>query len=343
MKTKEFCLNCLVLPIQFALLQAYTTQNLYTVKSVTIMRNLPKISLLALLTTYLVWGSTYLGIQVALTSFPPFFLMASRFLAAGFLLFAWLKSRGVPTPSMREWRDAFLVGTLLLCGGMGLTAVGEQTVSSGLTAVFIASAPLMLAVFAGLFGQWPTPREWIGILIGFGGVALLAGGGDFAAHPGGVLCVLGAVASWTFGSVLAQKKMQLAPGAMGFASEMIMGGVSLMAVSLVRGESMGHLTVLAGSAWAYLVVAGSLAAFSAYMYLLSNVSNALASSYAYVNPVIAVILGASFAHEAIGGRELLAMAVILGSVIMLTTSKKQVKPVEEAVPKANTSAEPCAN
>ncbi|HEX8956764.1 MAG TPA: drug/metabolite exporter YedA [Burkholderiaceae bacterium] len=302
------------------------------------MRNLPKMSLLALLTTYIVWGSTYLGIAIALASFPPFFLMASRFLVAGVLLFAWLRLRGVPMPSLREWRDALIVGTLLLGGGMGLTAMGEETVSSGLTAVFIASAPLMLAVFAGLFGQWPTLREWAGIGVGFAGVALLVAGGDFAAHPGGVLCVLGAVASWTFGSVLAQKKMQLAPGAMGFASEMIMGGVALLAISLLRGEHMGHVTAPTLGAWAYLVVAGSLAGFSAYMYLLSNVSNALASSYAYVNPVIAVAIGSVFAHEAIGGRELLAMGVILGSVIMLTTSKKAEAP---APAKAGALAEPC--
>jgi len=304
------------------------------------MRNLPKMSVLALLTTYIVWGSTYLGIQIALASFPPFFLMASRFLVAGVLLFAWLKVRGVPTPGLREWRDAFIVGALLLGGGMGLTAMGEETVSSGLTAVFIASAPLMLAVFAGLFGQWPTAREWAGILVGFGGVAMLVAGGDVAAHPRGALCVLGAVASWTFGSVLAQKTMQLAPGAMGFASEMIMGGAALLAISLVRGEAMGHLSAPAMGAWAYLVVAGSLAGFSAYMYLLSNVSNALASSYAYVNPVIAVAIGSVFAHEAIGGRELLAMAVILGSVIMLTAARK----VEVPAPaQAEGVAEPCTN
>lgn len=306
------------------------------------MRSLPKMSLIALLTTYLVWGSTYLGIQLALVSFPPFFLMASRFCVAGVLLFAWLKWRGAPTPSLREWRDALIIGTLLLGGGMGLTALGEQTVASGLTAVFIASAPLMLAVFAGLFGQWPTGREWLGILVGFSGVALLAAGGDFSAHPTGVLCVLGAVASWTFGSVLAQKKMQLAPGAMGFASEMIMGGLALWVISLVRGETMSPMTMPALASWAYLVVAGSLAAFSAYMYLLSNVSNALASSYAYVNPVIAVGLGTLVAHESIGSRELLAMGIILGSVIMLTTSRKPaVQQQSQVKPKAEALAETC--
>jgi len=290
------------------------------------MRTLPKLSLLALLTTYIVWGSTYLGIQMALVSFPPFILMGSRFCVAGAILFGWLKFRGVPNPSLREWRDALIVGTLLLGGGMGLTAVGEQTVSSGLTAVFIASAPLMLALFAGFFGQWPSGREWLGIIVGFSGVALLASGSNFVAHPAGVLAVLGAVASWTLGSVLAQKKMTLAPGAMGFASEMLMGGLSLMVIAVLRGENFAiHPTASALYAWIYLVVAGSLAAFSAYMYLLSRVSNALASSYAYVNPVIAVLLGAAFAAESIGTREALAMLIILGSVVMLTTTRKRVK------------------
>lgn len=290
------------------------------------MRALPKLSLLALLTTYLVWGSTYLAIQIALESFPPFLLMGSRFCVAGLMLFGWLKLRGVPNPTLREWRDALIVGTLLLGGGMGLTAVGEQTVSSGLTAVFIASAPLMLALFAGLFGQWPSKREWIGIAVGFSGVALLAGGGNFSAHPVGVLAVLGAVASWTFGSVLAQKKMKLAPGAMGFASEMLMGGLALVVIAMLRGENFVlHPTAPAFYAWVYLVIAGSLAAFSAYMYLLTKVSNALASSYAYVNPVIAVALGASFAAESIGAREAVAMLIILGSVVMLTTARKSEK------------------
>jgi drug/metabolite transporter (DMT)-like permease len=189
----------------------------------------------------------------------------------------------------------------------------------------------MLALFAGFYGEWPNGREWLGIIVGFSGVALLASGGSFFAHPGGVLAVLGAVASWTFGSVLAQKKMTLAPGAMGFASEMLMGSVSLFVIAALRGENFAiHPNAPAMIAWGYLVVAGSLAAFSAYMYLLTRVSNALASSYAYVNPVIAVILGACFASESISGREALAMLIILGSVILLTLTKKKV--ISEAAP-----------
>ncbi|HCN87645.1 MAG TPA: hypothetical protein DIT28_00460, partial [Oxalobacteraceae bacterium] len=119
------------------------------------MRTLPKSVLLALLTVYLVWGSTYLAIRVALAAFPPFLLMGTRFLAAGILLFGWLKLRGTPNPTPRQWRDAAVIGVLLLGGGMGLTAVAEQTVSSGMTAVFIACSPFILALWVGLFGEWP--------------------------------------------------------------------------------------------------------------------------------------------------------------------------------------------
>lgn len=286
------------------------------------MRTLPKPVLLALFTVYIVWGSTYLAIQVALESFPPFLLMGTRFLVAGVLLFAWLKWRGVVNPTRREWRDAGIIGILLLGGGMGLTAVAQQYVSSGMTAVFIACSPFILALCVGMFGQWPSGREWISIVIGFSGALLLASGGEFSAQPIGALALLGAIVAWNIGSVLSQRKLTLAPGAMGFASEMLLGGLFLIGIGLMRGEAFtAPMTAPALSAWAYLVVAGSLAAFTAYMYLLSTVSPALVSSYAYVNPVIAVILGSVFAGETVGIREALAMAVILGSVLMLTMSK----------------------
>lgn len=291
------------------------------------MRALPKSVLLALLTVYIVWGSTYLAIHFALVSFTPFLLMGTRFVVAGTLLFAWLKLRGSPNPTARQWRDAAIVGALLLGGGMGMTATAQQYVSSGMTAVFIASSPLLTALWAGMFGNWPGGREWIGILAGFAGAALLASGGEFAAQPIGLLALTCAVSCWTFGSVLSQKKLALAPGAMGFASEMLAGGAFLMAAGLLRGEAFPAVfDPKALVAWAYLVTAGSLAAFSAYMYLLSKVSPALASSYAYVNPVIAVMLGVALAGETVSVREMVAMAVILGSVVLLTTARKAPAP-----------------
>lgn len=295
------------------------------------MRTLPRFVLLCLLTVYLVWGSTYLAIHFAIESFPPFLMMGSRFLVAGAILYIWLTLRGSPQPNTRQWRDGGLVGILLLGGGMGLTAFAQQYVSSGMTAVFIASAPLMFALWAGLFGDWPGGRDWFGILAGFGGAAVLASGAEFAAHPVGIVALLAAVASWTLGSVLSQKKLSLAPGAMGFASEMLIGGAFLLVLGLLRGEAIPvSIEWRALVAWIYLVTAGSLIAFSAYMYLLSKVSPALASSYAYVNPVIAVLLGVWLAGEIVGTRELVAMAVILASVVLLTTSKRAQRPAKAA-------------
>lgn len=287
------------------------------------MRALPRYVLFALLTVYLVWGSTYFAIHVALQSFPPFLLMGSRFLVAGGLLFAWLKWRGTPNPSRLQWRDAGIVGMLLLGGGMGLTAVGQQYVSSGMTAVFIACSPMVMSLCAGIFGVWPNKREWLGILTGFCGALLLSGSAELSAQPLGMIALLGAIICWDLGSVLSQKKLHLAPGAMGFASEMLLGGAFLCVIGFAKGENFNSpITLPAFFAWSYLVVAGSLLAFTAYMYLLSKVRPALASSYAYVNPVIAVALGVIFGGETLAPRAMLAMSIILVSVLLITLARK---------------------
>ena len=290
------------------------------------MRHLPKSVLTALLTVYIVWGSTYFAIQVALTAFPPLMMIGTRFLVAGAILYAWQKWRGAPDPTLREWRDGGIVGILMLGGGTGLTACAQQYVSSGLTAVFIACSPMILSGLSGLFGDWPRRREWIGIVAGFIGAMLLASDHGFAAQPVGIALLLGAILCWVVGSILSQKKLKMAKGGMGFASEMLIGGLFLFVLSLLQGESMnGPVTLPAFAAWVYLVVAGSLLAFTAYMYLLSKVPAGLAASYAYVNPVIAVSLGVAFGGEHLSPKAMLAMSVILGSVVLLTTARKQVK------------------
>lgn len=277
----------------------------------------------ALATIYIVWGSTYLAIRFALESFPPFLQMGTRFLAAGLILFAFLKLRGVPSPTWREWRNAAIIGFLMLGVGMGLTATAEQTVSSSLTAIFIATVPLMAALWSGLFGHWPSRYEWAGIVVGFAGVVLLASGAGFGQSPQGVVLLSVAVTAWTLGSILSQRNLKLAPGPMGFASEMLAGSVFLLLVGLARGEHIAWPpTSLAFAAWGYLVVAGSLGAFSAYMYLLSKVTPALATSYAYVNPVIAILLGVAFGGEHLTVREVVASVVILGSVLLITVRKQ---------------------
>lgn len=286
----------------------------------------PALLLPALLACYLVWGSTYLAIRLALVSFPPFFQMGTRFLAAGGLMMAWVlwraRRHGEPLPTARQWRNALVVGTLMLGGGMGLTASAEQHVGSGLVAAFIAVVPMLVCGWGLLFGQKPSRLELAGIAVGAAGVLLLVRGASFGASPLGLASIAGATLAWSLGSVLSTNRFPLAPGAAGFASEMLCGGAVLMALSLAVGEQFtAPPQPLALAAWAYLVVFGSLVAFSAYLYLLAHASPALATSYAFVNPAIALALGVSLGGEALSGGEWLACGVILGGVLLIFRGK----------------------
>ncbi|MEO8937437.1 MAG: drug/metabolite exporter YedA [Burkholderiaceae bacterium] len=283
--------------------------------------------LVALLTVYVVWGSTYFAIRLTLESLPPFLQGGARFLVAGTLLFVFLAVRGRPMPTLRQWRDGAIVGVLLLTCGNGGVVFAEQYVSSSVAAIFIGAGPLAAALWSGLFGFWPQRAQWVGIVIGFVGVLMLAGGAQLSAHPIGLIGLVTSVVCWTLGSVLAQRKLSLAPGAMGFATEMLAGGAVMLIVGLLHGEAprLGAAwppTPVAIGAFVYLVFAGSLAAFSAYMYLLSKVSSTIAISYAYVNPMIAVLLGVVFGGEVLTTKEGIATAVIVGSVILLTLERR---------------------
>jgi drug/metabolite transporter (DMT)-like permease len=281
----------------------------------------PKL-MLCLAATWLVWGSTYLAIKIALVSLPPFFQMGSRFLVAGALLAAWMRWRGAPWPSRRQWLHALAVGGLMLGGGMGGTATAEQTVGSGLVVAFIAVMPLMIAGLNLLWGERPTWMESLGIAFGLVGVLLLTQGQGFGASPAGLVAISVACASWAVGSVLSQRLWPLAPGAMGFASEMLAGGAVLMGLSLLGGESLPtRIEPQALWAWAYLVVFGSLVAFNAYMVLLAEASAGLASSYSFVNPVIAMLLGVTLAGEHISRHEWLAAGIVLVGVVLLLTAR----------------------
>lgn len=276
----------------------------------------------ALLACYLVWGSTYLAIRFALVSFPPFFQMGTRFLAAGVLLLAWMAWRGAPLPDARQWRNAVVVGTLMLGGGMGLTASAEQHIGSGLIATFIAVVPMMVCGWGLLFGQRPNRLELTGMVVGIGGVLLLVRGASFTAAPAGLACIAGATLAWSLGSVLSTTRLPLAPGPMGFASEMLCGGAVLMLISLALREQFAWPPEpLAAASWVYLVVFGSLIAFSAYLYLLANASPALATSYAFVNPVIALFLGVLLGGEAVSRGEWLASGIVLLGVFLIFRGK----------------------
>ena len=275
--------------------------------------------------TWLIWGSTYLAIKFALTSFPPFYQMGSRFLVAGALLFVWLRLRGRALPTLREWRNALIIGTLLLVSGMGFTAYAEQTVASGLIVAYIAILPIIVTAMNLPFGVKPSRLELCGMLIGVAGVLMLVRGAAFTASPSGLAAITIACVSWSLGSVLSPR-LPLARGAMGFASEMLCGSVLLLVLSAVLGERPEWPPQpVAVWSWVYLIVFGSLLAFNAYMTLLGRVSAALASSYTFVNPVIAMALGIWLGGEAVTAFEWAAAAVITAGVVLLVVGRTPAK------------------
>jgi drug/metabolite transporter (DMT)-like permease len=281
-------------------------------------RALSPLILCCLAATWLIWGSTYLAIRFALRGFPPYFMMATRFFCAGGLLLAWQFARGAALPGFRDWRNALLIGTLMLCGGMGGVAYAEQTIASGLVVAFIAVMPLALVVINVGFGVYPRRSELRAVCVGLAGVLMLTQGTGLHASPAGLIAISVGCACWALGSVLTQRGFALAPGATGFATEMLCGACTLLAMSALRGESW-HWPTQADVwiSWGYLVVFGTLVAFSAYMLLLARTSASLAASYALVNPVVALVLGVTLGGEAVSSWEWLASGVVMSGVVLL--------------------------
>lgn len=276
---------------------------------------------LALIGVYLIWGSTYLAIRYALESFPPFLMAAIRFPIAGGLMYVLLRWRGVPAPTPRQWLNCFITGSLLLGVGNGLVCYAEQTVASGLAAVAVATVALFIALFSGLYGQWPSRIEWAGLIVGFIGVVVLNFGGELRASPTGAIALVFATIGWAFGSVWSKHQNMPHP-AMSAAAQMFCGGITLAVVALVRGEHLAAMpTTHALSAMLYLIVFGSLLGFSAYIYLLHNTRPAVAASYAYVNPPVAVLIGVALAGETVTQPDIVGMIIILASVAAITFAK----------------------
>jgi drug/metabolite transporter (DMT)-like permease len=283
--------------------------------------------LACLAATWLIWGSTYLAIKWALISFPPFYQMGTRFLVAGALLAGWMRLRKARWPQREQWINAFILGSLMLGVGYGLTALAEVSVSSGLVVAFIAIGPALQAAMEWPYGIKPTRSAAIGIALGLLGVLGLAAGQGFSASPMGLVAVLVASVAWKLGGVwsvrglpraLGGRSLELAPGAMGFASQMLAGGVVLLAMSAAAGERPGWpIDPLALWSWAYLVVAGSLVAFSAFMVLLQRTPAAVSSSYAYVNPLIGLVLGVTLGGDTRHWGEWLSAALVTGSVVLM--------------------------
>jgi drug/metabolite transporter (DMT)-like permease len=291
-----------------------------------------------MLTLYVVWGSTYVGIAIAVETIPPFLMAATRFGLAGLVLLTWSIARGrglSVLPSRREWRDSAIVGALLLGGGMGMVAFGEQTIPSGIAALLVAMMPVWVAIFGRLLlGERLPPMAIAGIVLGFVGIAILVGPtafGDIGAlEPLGLIAMIISPIAWSIGSLFASHRAHPPRRPLvATSAQMLTGGLVLLGMSLVAGEpgSFDPGAISTDSLWAfaYLTIVGSLIAFTAYGWLLRVAPLPLIATYAYVNPVVAVILGALILQEAIDPRTVLAGAVIVGAVMLIVTARGRMR------------------
>lgn len=288
---------------------------------------------LAFAAIYIIWGSTYLGIRVAIETMPPFAMAAARFIIAGAILFAFQRARGAAAPTARQWGINAIIGTFLLLGGNGLVAWAEQFVPSGVTALLIGVQPLffVLTEWAWPGGSRPTPITAVALLLGFAGVAWLAAPWAQSTHGGlnlqGVLAILSACVFWAFGSIYSRHARHGADPLLASSLQMLSGGLALTLAAGLHGE-LGHLDLAAVStrswiAFVYLVGFGSLVGFSTFVWLMRHSTPARVSTYAYVNPVVAVFLGWLILHEPITSRTLVASVVIIAAVVIITMEKNK--------------------
>lgn len=287
----------------------------------------------ALASVYVLWGSTYLAIRYALESYPPFLLGTFRMFTAGALMYAVLRMRGAAPPTAKQWRTLGVLSIFMVLLSNGLVNLAETEVGSGMAAIAVASMPLFAGVFAMLRGRHPTRIEWVGLVVGFGGVVWLNAGSNLASSTLGLVCLTIAPIAWAWGSIWSRDQ-DLPEPFMAAAGQMIAGSGWMLAAALVTGERMTAMpTVEATAALAWLIVAGSIFGFTAYIWLLHHVRPALATSYAYVNPPIAVLFGAVIAGEVFTANDLGAMAVILAGVAIITVAKARLgRPVVPATP-----------
>jgi len=297
---------------------------------------------------YLVWGSTFLAIRVGVREVPPFLLAGMRFLVAGVVLYGWMRLRGAAAPTRREWLSAALLSVLIFVGDYGLVFWAEQRVTSGLTAVMLATIPVFMTlseIFI-LRTQRLTARLALALLVGIGGVAVLVSHtvsfGEAPINTAGAIALIVAAMSWSVASALTRKLPLPASKPVSSGAQMLSGGILLTLTSFSLGEFRGfHPQAVSRGAWAalaYLIVAGSIIAFTAYVWLLHHESPTKVGTYAYVNPVVAVTLGYFLGHESIGPRTLAGTLLVLVSVIVITTTPAK-KPAQTWVEESPQGAE----
>ncbi len=276
---------------------------------------------IALFCTYFIWGSTYLAIRFGIESFPPFLMAGVRFTVAGVILYTVMRFMGSENPTLSEWKGASIVGLLLPALGNGTVCYVQQTVSSSVAALAIATAPIWMAIFSSVWGHHITRQEWVGIFLGVLGIGLLNLGGSLHGDYVSALLLIFAAASWSFGSIWG-KHLPMPKGLMGAACQMIAGGIALMIASTYFNESWPeNISAKSWGAMLFLIVLGSIVAYSAFQYLLKAVRPLIASSNTFVNPVVAFAVGIWFANEHVTQNEVIALAVILLGVALILTSK----------------------
>ncbi len=287
--------------------------------------------ILAFAAIYLIWGSTYLGIRVAVGSMPPFLMAGARFLLAGGVLLACLKARGAPWPTAPQWRMNAIIGTFLLLGGNGLVVWAELTIPSGITALLIGVGPLFIVLteWAWPGGMRPTLITMAALLLGFAGVTWLAAPWENATNgglnPAGVVAILAACVFWAIGSIYSRHARHGADPFVASALQMLGGGAALAVAAWLHGDFRQlDVAAIAPRAWlafAYLVAVGSLVGFSTFVWLMKHSTPARVATYAYVNPVVAVFLGWLILGEPITSRTIVASIIIVAAVAIITTEK----------------------
>jgi drug/metabolite transporter (DMT)-like permease len=286
--------------------------------------------LLAFAIIYFVWGSTFLAIRIGVREVPPFLLAGMRFFVAGIVLYGWMRFRGTPSPTAREWSAASLLAILIFVFDYGLLFWAERRVPSGIAAVMLATIPVFMAIAEIVFlrTQRLTFRLGLALLIGLGGVAVLVGHamnlGEAPVDTAGACALIVAAMSWSVAASLTRKLPLPASKVMSSGAQMLAGGVLLTLTAALLGEFRGfHVQAVSRGAWlalAYLIVAGSIVAFTAYVWLIHHESPTKVGTYAYVNPVVAVLLGYFLGGEALGPRTIVGTLLVLVSVVVITTT-----------------------
>jgi drug/metabolite transporter (DMT)-like permease len=278
---------------------------------------------------YLIWGSTYLAIRFAVQTLPPLLMASARFVIAGALVLLWARWRdGASWPTRVEWRVGLISGALLLLGGNGGVSWAEQHVPSGIAALLVAVVPLWMVLLEWMRpgGTRPRGAVFAGVGLGLVGLALLVGPDALRSGSGsdafGAIVLVLASLSWAAGSLYTKFAPRATSATVGTGTQMLAGGLALFAAAIVAGEpsrlDLAHASTSSLVAFAYLLTFGSLIGFTAYVYLLAHTTAAKAATYAYVNPVVAVLLGWAIGHEPVTSRTVLAAAVILGGVAIIT-------------------------